>query len=164
MVALSIETLHFSDFGREDMPDGSEYDCDALSRRIRELQVSRAVDVLLVEGAYTLSNASIRDMATIKVWLDCDADTRLSRLVVRDTRRGISLDRILQEYIDRSKPAFEESILPTRGLADVILPNGQAASMLLAEAIWDTLTKVVEVPKTQKTLLQDPSQQYYEAL
>nr|KAF6414707.1 uridine-cytidine kinase 2 [Molossus molossus] len=49
----------------------------------------------------------------MKLFVDTDADTRLSRRVLRDiSERGRDLEQILSQYITFVKPAFEEFCLP----------------------------------------------------
>lgn len=75
------------------------------------------------------------------------------------------MDETLREYIDVAKPAFEETILPTRAKADIILARGEEASVLIAEAIWDLLiTKKVYEPRRPRTHLLKLDQHYYELL
>ena len=61
----------------------------------------------------------------MKLFVDCDADTRLSRRVLRDMNEfARPLDNILQYYQKYVKPTFEEFCLPTKKYADVIIPRG----------------------------------------
>ena len=60
----------------------------------------------------------------MKLFVDCDADTRLSRRVLRDMKDfNRPLDNILNYYQKYVKPAFEEFCLPTKKYADVIIPR-----------------------------------------
>lgn len=46
-------------------------------------------------------------------------------LVIRDQEeRFLGLDFILDQYVRHSKPAFEQTILPTKNVSDIILPAG----------------------------------------
>lgn len=46
-------------------------------------------------------------------------------LVIRDQEeRSLGLDFILDQYVRHSKPAFEQTILPTKNVSDIILPAG----------------------------------------
>lgn len=135
-----------------------------MKRLFHELQSYKGA--CLVEGCYALAHPQLCARASLKIWLDCDADTRLARRVVRHAMDGgCSLDETLREYIDVAKPAFEETILPTRAKADIILARGEEASVLIAEAIWDLLiTKKVYEPRRPRTHLLKLDQHYYELL
>lgn len=61
----------------------------------------------------------------MKLFVDTDADTRLSRRVLRDMKQHRrNLEHILTGYITHVKPSFEEFCLPTKKYADVIIPRG----------------------------------------
>lgn len=82
-------------------------------------------DVVLFEGILVFYWPELRNMFHMKLFVDTDPDTRLSRRVLRDTKeRGRDLDQILTQYTTLVKPAFEEFCLPTKKYADVIIPRG----------------------------------------
>uniref|UniRef100_A0AAY4AY49 uridine/cytidine kinase n=1 Tax=Denticeps clupeoides TaxID=299321 RepID=A0AAY4AY49_9TELE len=70
-------------------------------------------DVVLFEGILMFYHQEIRDLFQMKLFVDTDADTRLSRRVLRDIgERGRDLEQVLTQYITFVKPAFEEFCLP----------------------------------------------------
>ncbi|KAF7223154.1 uridine-cytidine kinase 2-B isoform X1 [Nothobranchius furzeri] len=72
-------------------------------------------DVVLFEGILMFYSQEIRDLFQMKLFVDTDPDTRLSRRVLRDiNERGRDLDQVLSQYITFVKPAFEEFCLPPR--------------------------------------------------
>lgn len=100
------------------------YDYISNSRKSSNQAVYPA-DVVLFEGILVFYWPELRDMFHMKLFVDTDPDTRLSRRVLRDTReRGRDLDQILTQYTTLVKPAFEEFCLPTKKYADVIIPRG----------------------------------------
>ncbi|XP_069120241.1 uridine-cytidine kinase 2-like [Argopecten irradians] len=93
--------------------------------RDEESQTIYPADVVLFEGILVFYLKDIRDMFHMKLFVDTDPDTRLSRRVLRDTRdRGRDIEQILHQYTTLVKPAFEEFCLPTKKYADVIIPRG----------------------------------------
>ena len=61
----------------------------------------------------------------IKVYVDTDADERLIRRLLRDTKeRGRSVDSVLTQYIKTVKPMHEEFVEPSKKHADIIIPRG----------------------------------------
>ena len=59
-----------------------------------------------------------------KVFVDSDADVRLARRVLRDLEsRGLPLEMVLDHHLKVSKVAYERHILPTKQVADIILPG-----------------------------------------
>lgn len=78
--------------------------------------------------------------------MDCDADIRLARRVVRDLEeRAIPLDAIFDQHVRYSKEAYAQLILPTKQAADIILPGGAVAGVnvagveLIAHGVMDEL-------------------------
>uniref|UniRef100_T1IR11 uridine/cytidine kinase n=1 Tax=Strigamia maritima TaxID=126957 RepID=T1IR11_STRMM len=101
------------------------HDFKTNSRKKDETLTIYPADVVLFEGILVFYFPEIRDMFHMKLFVDTDSDTRLSRRVLRDTReRGRDLEQILTQYTTFVKPAFEEFCLPTKKYADVIIPRG----------------------------------------
>uniref|UniRef100_A0A7M4EBK1 uridine/cytidine kinase n=1 Tax=Crocodylus porosus TaxID=8502 RepID=A0A7M4EBK1_CROPO len=75
-------------------------------------------DVVLFEGILAFYCQEVRDLFRMKLFVDTDADTRLSRRVLRDiSERGRDLEQILSQYITFVKPAFEEFCLPVTDIS-----------------------------------------------
>ncbi|XP_053178281.1 uridine-cytidine kinase 2-A [Scomber japonicus] len=119
------------------------YDFVTHSRKEETVTVYPA-DVVLFEGILMFYAQDIRDLFQMKLFVDTDADTRLSRRVLRDmSERGRDLESILAQYITFVKPAFEEFCLPTKKYADVIIPRGAdnlVAINLIVQHIQDIVT------------------------
>lgn len=89
-------------------------------------------DVIILEGILVFYYPKIRELCNMKLFVDCDADTRLSRRVQRDMEEyKRPLDHILGYYQKFVKPAFEEFCLPTKKYADVIIPRGAENSVAI---------------------------------
>ncbi|XP_078074230.1 uridine-cytidine kinase 2-like isoform X2 [Mustelus asterias] len=118
------------------------YDFVSHSRKPETVTVYPA-DVVLFEGILAFYVQEIRDMFQMKLFVDTDADTRLSRRVLRDiSERQRDLEQVLTQYITFVKPAFEEFCLPTKKYADVIIPRGAenlVAINLIVQHIQDLL-------------------------
>jgi len=121
------------------------YDFKTNSRREDEFVTIYPADVLLFEGILVFYFAEIRNFFHMKLFVDTDADTRLSRRVLRDIReRGRDLEQVLTQYTTLVKPAFEEFCLPTKKFADVIIPRGAdnlVAIDLIVQHIRDLLNQ-----------------------
>uniref|UniRef100_A0A0B6ZG05 uridine/cytidine kinase n=1 Tax=Arion vulgaris TaxID=1028688 RepID=A0A0B6ZG05_9EUPU len=113
-----------------DVKDGKRveltaYDYVAHQRISEATTVIHSADVVLFEGILVFYFPEIRDLFNMRLFVDTDPDTRLSRRVLRDTEeRGRDLEQILNQYMTLVKPAFEEFCLPTKKYADVIIPRG----------------------------------------
>lgn len=81
--------------------------------------------VIIVEGILIFTNAELRNLCDIKVFVDADADDRLIRVIKRDIiERGRSVDKVLERYIKTVKPSHIQFIEPTKTFADLIVPQG----------------------------------------
>lgn len=100
-------------------------------------------DVIMIEGILTFYNTDVRNQFHLKLFVDTDPDTRLSRRVMRDTEKfKRDIDYIIHQYTTYVKPAFEDFCLPTKKYADVIIPRGAdnvVAIDLIVQHIQDLL-------------------------
>ena len=81
--------------------------------------------VIIVEGILILSSKELRDKLDIKIFVDADADDRLTRIIWRDIEeRGRSFKQVLTHYETFVKPMHLQFIEPTKRYADIIIPQG----------------------------------------
>ena len=82
-------------------------------------------DVIVIDGILLFSDARVRDLCDVKVFVDADADIRLLRRIRRDIgERGRPLEEILDQYLSTVQPMHLEFVEPTKRYADVIVPRG----------------------------------------
>ena len=82
-------------------------------------------DVVIVEGILVLSDARLRNMMDIKVFVDADADDRLIRVINRDCiERGRTPEMVVERYERVLKPMHNMYIEPAKRFADLIIPQG----------------------------------------
>ncbi|HYB94045.1 MAG TPA: uridine kinase [Vicinamibacterales bacterium] len=128
-----------------DHPDALE--TDLLVQHVRALKAGQAVDVpqydftrharlsaretfhprraLIVEGILVLTDAALRDLMDIKVFVDTDSDTRFIRRLRRDVaERGRTMESVIDQYQQTVKPMHLEFVEPSKRYADVIIPLG----------------------------------------
>lgn len=83
--------------------------------------------VIIVEGHLIFNNEKLRKVFDLSVFIDTDDDVRLSRRVLKNSKkdpsRQIELSDLLFNYEHKTKPAFEKWIEPTKKYADIIIPN-----------------------------------------
>jgi uridine kinase len=81
--------------------------------------------VTILEGILILTCKELRGLIDIKVFVDADADDRLSRVVSRDIQeRGRSVNKVLERYEKTVKPMHLQFIEPSKRYADIIVPQG----------------------------------------
>jgi len=123
-----------------------EYDFVTHKRKEGEGTSLCAVDIVIIEGILIFYQPKILTLMNMKLFVDTDADTRLSRRIRRDIKeRGRDLDGVLHQYQKFVKPSFDEYILPTKKYADVIIPRGAdnlVAVDLIVQHIQSKLVRV----------------------
>ena len=119
---LLIDHLKQLKKGREiEMPIYSYITC----LRAKDTITVKPSRVVIVEGILILTDAGLRNMLDIKVFVDADADDRLGRVIQRDmVERGRSLLKVLERYHDTVKPSHLQFIEPSKRYADIIIPGG----------------------------------------
>ncbi len=83
--------------------------------------------VIIVEGDLILYDEELRNLLDLSVWIDTDDDVRLSRRVLKNEQKEglakMNLADLLQIYEEKTKPAFDRFIEPTKKFANTIIPN-----------------------------------------
>ena len=80
---------------------------------------------IIVEGILIFSDAALRNLMDVKVFVDADDDTRFIRRLQRDVaERGRTVDSVIDQYMGTVKPMHLEFVEPTKRYADVIVPQG----------------------------------------
>lgn len=101
--------------------------------------------VIILDGILVLEDSRIRDLADIKVYVECDEDIRLIRRIKRDMiERGRSFDGIIKQYLTTVKPMYHSFVSPSKRYADILIPNDfshNVATDLLIEKIKSILNK-----------------------
>lgn len=108
---------------------GQEIDCPVYdyTQHTRSAQTRRVspAPVILVDGILILENPALRALFDIKIYVDTDADVRVLRRIVRDTKkRGRSLDSVIEQYLATVKPMHDAFVEPSKKFADFIIPMG----------------------------------------
>lgn len=93
--------------------------------RLAETQTIHPKKVIIVEGILCLTQKDLRNLMDIKVFVDCEADLRLSRVIMRDIHeRGRDAEKTLHRYEETVRPMHIQFIEPTKHFADIIVPQG----------------------------------------
>lgn len=80
--------------------------------------------VIIVEGILLFTDARVRDLCNIKVFVDAQPDDRLIRIIERDLfERGRTPEAVIARY-GVVKEMHEQFIEPTKRYADIIIPQG----------------------------------------
>jgi uridine kinase len=119
---LLVQHLHALRAGRA--VEAPTYDFARYARRqaTDTLTPRRAV---IVEGILIFTDAALRGLMDVKVFVDTDDDTRFIRRLQRDiSARGRTVQSVIDQYLDTVKPMHLEFVEPSKRYADVIIPLG----------------------------------------
>jgi len=128
-----------------DHPDSLE--TDLMVRHLEQLRAGRAIEVplydfaryarlaatdlvqprraIIVEGILIFTDAALRGLLDIKVFVDADDDIRFIRRLRRDVaERGRTMESVIEQYLGTVKPMHLDFVEPSKRYADVIVPQG----------------------------------------
>jgi uridine kinase len=81
--------------------------------------------VILVEGILIFTEAALREMFNVKIFVDTDSDMRFIRRLERDlAERGRTTESVIKQYQSTVRPMHLEFVEPSKRYADVIIPEG----------------------------------------
>ncbi|MBI1856237.1 MAG: uridine kinase [Chloroflexi bacterium] len=100
--------------------------------------------VILVEGILIFTEAALRELFDVKIFVDSDADLRFIRRLQRDlAERGRTTEAVIKQYKATVRPMHLEFVEPSKRYADVIIPEGgfNSAALDMVVARIDVLLK-----------------------
>lgn len=81
--------------------------------------------IIIVEGILLFYYDEIRDIFSIKIFVDTDPDVRIIRRIERDVlERGRTLKSVINQYLETVRPMHIQFVEPTKQFADIIIPRG----------------------------------------
>ena len=98
--------------------------------------------VILVEGILLFTEANLRELFDVKIFVDTDSDLRFLRRLERDiSERGRTMETVIKQYLSTVRPMHLEFVEPSKRYADVIIPEGgfNAAALDMVVARIETM-------------------------
>jgi uridine kinase len=100
------------------------YDFSRYARK-RTTETAAPRRAVIVEGILIFTDAALRALMDVKVFVDTDDDTRFIRRLQRDTaERGRTVQSVIDQYLNTVKPMHLEFVEPSKRYADIIIPQG----------------------------------------
>ena len=123
---------------RGDAIEKPVYDCVSHTRSGKTVRIPSA-EVVVIDGILLFTDARVRELCDVKVFVDADADIRLIRRIRRDVaKRGRTLEDVIDQYLTTVQPMHLQFVEPSKPDADVILPRGAhnpfAIEMIVAKS------------------------------
>ncbi|ATY65961.1 uridine kinase [Cordyceps militaris CM01] len=157
-----------------DSPDAIDF--DILVERLRDLKAGKRADipvysfskhqrleqttsiysphVLVLEGIFALYDPRVLELLDMGIYCEADADTCLSRRIVRDVReRGRDIEGCIKQWFAFVKPNFEKFVEPQRKVADLIVPRGIENRVALDMMVQFIEKKLVEKSRHHREAL-----------
>lgn len=177
---LRIQTIDMDDFrteieGKQGSRLPSQYDFVQVKDHVENTMASLEYDVVIMFGLYALYDGDLVNMATVRVFIDCDSDVRLGRWIKRDVSTEShcdsagatekeKLEKLLNVYLNYSRNEMKLYIQDTKDRADVILPRGAdvVGFTLIVDGLQGLLLKKIQLNHTMLesvgslSTLQDP--------
>ncbi len=89
-------------------------------------------DVIILEGIFALYFTKLRELAHLKIYVDVQPDLCLVRRIKRDiAKRGLTVDAVLDQYLNTVRPMHEAFVEPTKKYADIIIPGDKSFAKAL---------------------------------
>lgn len=152
MLARDLTALKANQSINQPIYDFSKHD------RTNQTRTVQPAPIILVEGIHVLSISEISEIIDLSVYVDTSIDLRLARRIRRDVvERGRSIDGVLQQYMNRVRPAHYRYTHPAKYLADLVIadegslaygkftPSKDAVDRMLAP-ILDRIQKWTTIP------------------
>lgn len=81
--------------------------------------------VVVLDGILILTEPELREMMSLKIFVDAPDDIRFIRRLQRDrVERGRSVESVIDQYLKNVRPMHQQLVEPCRDLADIVVPNG----------------------------------------
>lgn len=81
--------------------------------------------IILVEGILIFTEARMRELFDVRVFIDTDQDIRFIRRLQRDiNERGRSVESVINQWLQTVRPMHLEFVEPSKRYAHVIIPEG----------------------------------------
>ena len=113
----------------KELKKGNEVKCPiydySIHSRSADITIVKPSKVIVVEGILILQNEELRNLFDIKIFVDADADERILRRLLRDTKeRGRNVESVVNQYLATVKPMHYMFVEPTKAMADIVINSG----------------------------------------
>lgn len=123
-------------------------------QREKETNSVYSPHVLVLEGILALHDPRVLELLDMKVFCEADADTCLSRRLLRDVKeRGRDVEGCIKQWFAFVKPNFETYVHPQRQVADIIVPRGIENTVAITMVSQYIERKLIEKSKVHREAL-----------
>lgn len=99
-------------------------------------------DVVIAEGLFVLYLEEIKELLSLKVFVDCPSDERIVRRIRRNAEWGQSFEDVTDVYLNMVRFRHEQYVEPTKWTADLIV-NGSGDTELAVSMLAGHVRSVI---------------------
>jgi len=119
-------------------------------RRLPERRLMPPTPIIIVEGILVLTDARLRELLDVKVFVDTDPDIRAFRRIRRDIeQRGRTFESVREQYYRSVRPMHLEFVEPSKRWSDLIIPEGGDNDVALDLIVSKLRSVLAEAPVTE---------------
>lgn len=105
------------------------YDFETATYDKNHKKTINPVDFIILEGIFALYFDKLRELSSLKIFVDADSDIRLIRRIKRDAKirhkKTLTDKSFYQNWINFIKPMHDKYIAPSKHEADLIINNNK---------------------------------------
>ena len=113
--------------------------------RLKKHRELKPHHVIVVEGILVLHYPQIRDLFSLKIYVDTPEDLRFNRRKKRDiNERGRNKENIIEQYVNSVRPMHDKFVEPSKYFADEIILGEHRPDEIIGSIIKKIKSKIKE--------------------
>ena len=113
--------------------------------RLKEYSQLKPNHIIVVEGILVLHYPQIRELFSLKIFVDTPEDLRFNRRQKRDiNERGRNEENIIEQYVNSVRPMHDKFVEPSKYFADEIILGENRPDEIIGSIIKKIKSKIKE--------------------
>ena len=113
--------------------------------RLKEYRQLKPHHIIVVEGILVLHYPQIRELFSLKIFVDTPEDLRFNRRQKRDiNERGRNEENIIEQYVNSVRPMHDKFVEPSKYFADEIILGENRPDEIIGSIIKKIKSKIIE--------------------
>ncbi len=113
--------------------------------RLKEYRQLKPHHIIVVEGILVLHYPQIRELFSLKIFVDAPEDLRFNRRQKRDiNERGRNEENIIEQYVNSVRPMHDKFVEPSKYFADEIILGENRPDEIIGSIIKKIKSKIKE--------------------
>lgn len=99
-----------------------------------ETEYTEPRPIILVDGILILHHQPLRSLLDLRIFVECDSDTRFTRRLARDVReRRRTKQSVHQQFTNQVSPMHDRFVEPSKSQADIVINSRQSQKLFDAQ-------------------------------